>query len=149
MPYFLDGNNLIGHVRRTARPGEDDRSALVAEISERLRHTRSSVRLFFDGPAGRATALGRLTVTDAGGSADEAIVRELSRSANPGQITVVTADRELCRRVRDAGGRTMPPDAFWSRFGVSERPASRPDGQGSVDVDEWMDYFSDPRNRTD
>ena len=31
MPYFLDGNNLIGRARRTARPTEADRAALVAE----------------------------------------------------------------------------------------------------------------------
>lgn len=148
MPYFLDGNNLIGLVRRKARPEEDDRAALVAEISERLRRTRSSVRLFFDGPAGRQTSLGRLTVTDAGGSADDAIVRELAASADPGQITVVTADRELSRRVRDAGGRTMPPGAFWDRFGAA--PAGpRKDGPPVVDVEDWMDYFADPKNRTD
>ncbi len=148
MPYFLDGNNLIGLVRRKARPGEDDRAALVAEISERLRHTRSSVRLFFDGPSGRQTSLGRLTVTDVGGSADDAIVRELAASSDPGQITVVTADRELSRRVRDGGGRTMPPDVFWDRFGASAAGA-RKDGAPAVDVEEWMEYFADPKNRTD
>ena len=37
MPYLLDGNNLIGRVRRTARPTEEDRQALVAELSDRLR----------------------------------------------------------------------------------------------------------------
>jgi hypothetical protein len=138
VPYFLDGNNLIGLVRRKARPGKDDRAALVGEISERLRHTRSSVRLFFDGPSGRQTSLGRLTVTDTGGSADDAIVRELAAAA----------DRELSRRVRDCGGRTMPPDAFWARFGASAASTPR-DGQPAVDVDEWIDYFADPRNRTD
>jgi predicted RNA-binding protein with PIN domain len=148
VPYFLDGNNLIGLVRRTARPGEDDRSALIAEISERLRHTRSSVRLFFDGPAGRQTGLGRLTVTDAGGSADEAILRGIADAKDPGAITVVTADRELSRRVRDAGGRTMAPNAFWARFGASGVATSRPEGS-PVDVDEWMGYFADPKNRTD
>jgi len=30
MPYLLDGNNLIGLERRTARPTEEDRADLVA-----------------------------------------------------------------------------------------------------------------------
>ena len=32
MPYLLDGNNLIGIVRRTSRPSEEDRSALIADV---------------------------------------------------------------------------------------------------------------------
>lgn len=149
MPYFLDGNNLIGLERKTARPGAADREALLAELAERLRSTRSSVRLFFDGPAGRPTALGRLTVTDAGGSADDAILREIRAASDPGQITVVTADRELSRRSRDAGARTMAPSDFWARFGAA---ANRPTGKQAeesqrVDVDDWMAYFSDPRNK--
>jgi predicted RNA-binding protein with PIN domain len=148
VPYFLDGNNLIGLARKKSRPGEDDRRALVSELSDRLRQTRSSVRLFFDGPAGRTTSLGRLTVIDAGGSADETIVREVRGTADAGQVTVVTADRELARRVRDVGAKTMSPDIFWSRFakGAAEAPPG-PGGNDRVDVDEWLDYFSDPANR--
>lgn len=144
MPYYLDGNNLIGLARRTARPGEDDRAALLSELSARLRGNRSSVRVFFDGE-GRAASLGSLTVSGAGGSADEAILREVGRSGDPRQITVVTADRELARRSRDLGAKTMAPADFWSRFGDAAAPEqARP---GKVDVDEWLDYFADPKNR--
>src|SRR5471030_3237291 len=126
MPYFLDGNNLIGLERKTARPDSADRDALVAELAERLRSTRSSVRLFFDGPAGRPATLGKLTVTDAGGSADDAILREIRAASDPGQVTVVTADRELSRRARDAGARTMAPSDFWAHFGAAgNRPAGK------------------------
>ncbi len=149
MPYFLDGNNLIGLARRTSRPEESDRTALVAELADRLRSTRSTVRLFFDGPAGRPSALGRLTVNDAGGSADEAILRHIRAAADPGQVTVVTADRELSRRARDAGARSMSPPDFWARFGSAEkRPAGKEtENRTKVDVDDWMSYFADPKNR--
>ncbi|HEY6052188.1 MAG TPA: NYN domain-containing protein [Thermoanaerobaculia bacterium] len=144
MPYYLDGNNLIGIARRTARPGEDDRTALLSELSARLRGNRSSVRVFFDGD-GRSAALGALTVSGAGGSADEAILREIGRASDARQITVVTADRELARRSRDAGAKTMAPADFWNRFGGSA--AAEPGKPGKVDVDEWLDYFADPKNR--
>ena len=144
MPYFLDGNNLIGFARRKARPEEDDRAALLAELSARLRSTRSTVKVFFDGE-GRAASLGSLTVSGASGSADEAIVREVGKARDPRQITVVTADRELARRSRDLGARTMAPAEFWGRFGESAPP--EPGKPGKVDVDEWLDYFADPKNR--
>jgi predicted RNA-binding protein with PIN domain len=143
MPYFLDGNNLIGLARRSSRPGEDDRAALLSELSARLRSTRATVRVFFDGE-GRAASYGSLTVSGAGGSADDAIVRDLSKTSDPGQVIVVTADRELGRRVRDAGGKTMAPQDFWKRMAPPENTGAK---ETRVDVDEWLDYFADPKNR--
>ena len=143
MPYFLDGNNLIGLARRKARPGDDDRQALIAELNSRLRSTRATARLFFDGE-GRAASYGSLTVSGAGGSADDAILRELSKTSDPGQVIVVTADRELGRRVRDAGGKTMAPVDFWKRMAPSETGGGK---ETKVNVDEWLDYFADPKNR--
>jgi len=143
MPYFLDGNNLIGLARKSSRPGEDDRAALLSELSARLRSTRATVRVFFDGE-GRAASYGSLTVSGVGGSADEAIVRELGKTSDPRQVIVVTADRELGRRVRDAGAKTMAPPDFWKRMAPSETAGGK---ETKVDVDEWLDYFADPKNR--
>ena len=143
MPYFLDGNNLIGLARGAKRPGEDDRAALLSELSARLRTTRASVRVFFDGE-GRSTSMGTLTVSGAGGSADEAIVRELTASKDPRQITVVTADQTLARRCRDLGAKTLSPSDFWRRFGAAVESGP---GPARVDVDEWLAFFADPRNR--
>jgi hypothetical protein len=145
MPYFLDGNNLIGHARRTARPGEEDRSAFLAELAGRLRSTRSTVRVFFDGE-GKAASFGSLTISGAGGSADEAILRDLRKAADARQVTVVTADRDLARRARETGAKTMSPADFWKAFGAAARNDSRKP-EVRVDVDEWLDYFADPKNR--
>ena len=147
MPYFLDGNNLIGRARGTSQPGQEDRSALISELCERLRRTRARVVVFFDGtaPAG-ATALGGLFIRFSGGvSADEAILREISRSPAPGEIVLVTADRGLSRLAREAGARTLAPEEFWRRFGASFAPD--PERAATVDVEEWMRYFDDEKNR--
>ena len=148
MPYLLDGNNLIGRVRRTAKPSGEDRAALVAEIAGRLRQTRAKATLFFDGPAGeRASSLGSLSVrVPSSGSADDAIVREVERAKTPGEIVVVTADRGLGGRCRDAGAKVCSPDEFFARFGTGAAAPGR-DAPGKVDVDEWMRYFSDEGNR--
>lgn len=148
MPYLLDGNNLIGSARRTARPGEADRAALVAEIAGRLRRTRASATIFFDGPAGeRPTSLGSLAVrVPARGSADDAIVREVERARQPREMVVVTADRGLGERVRSAGGRVQAPSEFFERFGARGAPDGGEAG-APVDVEEWLEYFGDEGNR--
>ncbi len=148
MPYLLDGNNLIGAIRRTARPSDAERAAFVAEIAERLRHTRARATIFFDGPAGeRPTSLGSLSVrVPDRESADDAIVREIEESAAPGEMIVVTADRGLAGRVRSAGGKVLSPSEFFDRFGA-RASAGRRDDAAPVDVEEWLRYFGDERNR--
>ncbi|MGE5414818.1 MAG: NYN domain-containing protein [Syntrophomonadaceae bacterium] len=148
MPYLLDGNNLIGAVRRTSRPTDDDRRALVAEIAGRLRRTRARATIFFDGPAGeRPTSLGPLSVRVASGeSADDAIVAQVSGSRMPGEAIVVTADRGLAARVRDAGGRVLAPEAFFARVGAGGAPPPS-EKDDRVDLEEWKRYFADERNR--
>jgi predicted RNA-binding protein with PIN domain len=150
MPYLLDGNNLIGAVRGVSRPAESDRQALVAEIAERLRRTRARATIVFDGPAHGAASLGPLTVRGAGpGGADAAILRAVTEARSPGEMVVVTADRELARRAREAGAKACAPEEFWRRFGAGGEHspgAARPE-PGRVDVDEWMEWFGDEKNR--
>jgi predicted RNA-binding protein with PIN domain len=147
VPYLLDGNNLIGLVRRVARPADEDRQALVAEIAERLRATRARAILFFDGPAGgRGSSLGSLSIRrSTGGSADDAIVAEVVSLRAPGEAVVVTSDRELARRVREAGGKICSPEDFFARFGRGGGGKGAP--PAAIDVDAWLEYFGDERNR--
>ncbi len=149
MPYLLDGNNLIGIVRRTSRPSDEDRQALVVELAGRLRRTRARAILFFDGPpGGRGSSMGALTVRPAGaGSADDAILREIEKARAPREMTVVTADRGLARRARDAGAAVCAPDEFFERFGRTAGSGDSPESAGPVDVDDWARYFADESNR--
>jgi hypothetical protein len=148
VPYLLDGNNLIGQARRTARPSEEDRASLIRELCDRLRRTRARAVLYFDGAAPRRGAdLGGLRVRFSGSvSADDAILREISKSPAPGEIVLVTADRGLARRARDAGARTLDPDGFWRRFGAASEEPVRADSV-PVDVEDWLRYFEDEKNR--
>ncbi len=147
MPYLVDGNNLIGRAGR-GKASDEDRSALIRELSDRLRRTRARVIVYFDG-AGEGVSLGSLSIRFSGSvTADDAIVRELARSRAPREEMVVTADRDLARRARDAGGRALSPEEFWSRFG-SERGAKKPGStdEPRVDVAEWTRFFEDEKNR--
>jgi YacP-like NYN domain-containing protein len=147
VPYFLDGNNLVGLARNRSRPEAEDRSALVAELCDRLRRTRARAVLFFDGEvAGAGTALGDLLIRCSGReTADELILREISRSRVPREIVLVTADRDLARRAGDAGAKTLAPRAFWARFGTGRRAPA--EDSERVDAEEWIRFFEDDRNR--
>jgi hypothetical protein len=148
VPYLLDGNNLIGRERGSSRASDEDREGLVREVCERLRRTRARAVVFFDGPAprGAGSSLGSLTLRYAGKvSADAAMLEEISKSRAPREIVLVTADRELGRRAREAGASVLGPEEFWSRFGTGGAPGKETPSR--VDVDEWMRYFEDERNR--
>jgi len=146
MPYFLDGDNLVGAA--LGRRDEAERNALVSEIAGRLRRTKARVVLYFDGP-GRASSLGSLSVRFSGASsADDAIVREIAGSPHPRETTVVTADRELARRARDAGAKVVTPAEFWGQFGTGEKGSTRPD-EKPVDIEDWLHWFSQEGGRDD
>lgn len=108
---------------------------------------RSSVTVFYDGPPGRTRSLGSLTIRQPGGSADDAMLREIEKARDPGQITVVTADRGLARRSQDAGAKSLTPADFWDRFGKGSRVRGTASTDPKVNVDEWLDYFSNPDNK--
>jgi len=142
MPYFLDGNNLMGK----RDPSSEDRDALVRELAERLRQTRASAVLFFDGGARRQSTLGRLSIRDGfSSSADDDILASIARARSAREVTVVTSDAALARRARDAGASVLGPANFFGRVGTpgsaSEKDAAK------IDVDDWERYFSDERNR--
>lgn len=145
MPYLLDGDNLVGAA--LGRRGEAERDALVSEIAGRLRRTKARVVLYFDGP-GRGSSLGNLTVRFSGASsADDAIVREIAASPRARETTVVTADRGLSRRARDAGAQAVTPAEFWDRFGAGAKTgAARPE-EKPVDVEDWLRWFAEKDDR--
>jgi len=147
MPFLIDGNNLIGAARGSSRPSAEDRAALIAEVADRLRRTRARAILFFDGDAERRAELGALAVRPSGAaSADDAILEEIRRSRAPRECTVVTEDRALKGRARELGARAITPGDFWARLG--KRPASAsPRTEENVDVEEWLRYFEDEKNR--
>jgi hypothetical protein len=105
------------------------------------------VLVVFDGPSetGRTeSTLGPLTVRYSGNrSADDVIVETAARSRAPADHLVVTDDRGLEARARAAGARTLAAGEFLER--ISRPPA--PGEPAPVDVDDWVAFFSNDRNR--
>ena len=148
MPFLVDGNNLLGHLLGGPGASGEERRAVQARIAARVRSGKSSVVLFFDGEpeAGkREASLGPLTVRYAGNrSADDAIIDAVERAKARRDCHVVTDDRALAERARNRGARSLSISDFWGRLG-DETPSA---GEGkAVDVDEWISFFSDDKNR--
>lgn len=65
-------------------------------------------------------------------NADDRIVQRLTHDAHAAEVTVVTADAELARRVRLTGAVVEPADAFLTR--LFARPRRRRGGGGGADA---------------
>jgi hypothetical protein len=112
----VDGANVVG-----SRPDGwwRDRAGAARRLWEQLGAAdfADDVVLVLEGAARKGVADGRVgavRTVHAPGSGDDAIVEIASDGADQGQdVTVVTADRELKRRVQAAGARTVGPS--WLR----------------------------------
>lgn len=144
MPYWLDGNNLIGRSVERARTEPGSRREFLSFLG-----TCSSTRggrfvVFFDGddPDRIVPPSGVRIRFSAPLSTDDAIVNELAGCRTPSEVIVVTNDRSLAARCRDCGAKTMGWQEFMAKVNAGSRPRRENRSRdASVNVDEWIRYF--------
>ena len=143
MPYWLDGNNIIGQPAERARRDHLTRHGFLSFLSACSKSRGGSFLVFFDGddPDRSLPPAGVRVRYSAPLSTDEAIVQRLAGIRVPSEVIVVTNDRSLARRCRAAGAKTMT----WQEFTGKVRPdpsAGAPDGpEKRIDVRDWARYF--------
>jgi predicted RNA-binding protein with PIN domain len=151
--YIIDGYNLFFEMH-DADPSDLNRKNFVLLISDLLKQTKYIAEMIFDTPLHHATIFPHtsekppLTVAYAPTNleADDLIVEKLYGIKKPEKITVVTSDRELSSRVRDAGGKVMKSKAFLSllkRRTKKEKPAEKPHSESSKHSDRLEKIFLD------
>jgi predicted RNA-binding protein with PIN domain len=137
MPWIVDGSNVLG----AARAATDAKRELVRALGRFARAKRTRVVCVFDGvaPEHFGTHLGGVTVvfSDAR-SADDLIV---ARVANGRGWNVVTSDRALGARVAGRNVAVVEPRRLVAE--IESLPAAEERGS----ADDWIGYFSDPKNR--
>ena len=128
------------------------------------------ILVWFDGddPADISLPPGVTVRYSAPESADAAICRRLREIERPGEIVVVTNDRELASRCRNAGATTLDWRQFAMKMqprttqrlsrvsparptGASHRSAATPSKKSDavpVDVDDWMRFFGLDRTKS-
>jgi predicted RNA-binding protein with PIN domain len=151
MPYWFDGNNLIGQSAAVARQDPKTRSSFLALLSSYATSRGGHFVVFFDGDdPGRATPPRGVRVRYCAPlSTDDAILRQAEGARTPAEIIVVTNDRELAARSRCEGVKTMDWRQFTEKVSAS---SSRGHGKAvpkdeKVDLEEWSRYFGlDPNS---
>jgi predicted RNA-binding protein with PIN domain len=143
MPYWFDGNNLIGKSAAELKSDFSLRRAFLQQLAAFHRQRGGHFLVFFDGddPDRAVPPQGVQVRYSAPESTDDVMLRRLRDSRRPAEIIVVTNDRELRTRCRNAGAKVMIWDEFMSAM---KRPApARASAEKSeaVDVDDWMRYF--------
>lgn len=144
MPYWFDGNNLIGQSAADANADRLTRRAFLSELSSYHRSGGGQYLVYFDGddPDRSAAPPGIAVRFSAPFSSDDAIVRGLEASRKPAEITVVTNDRELTMRCRERGSGTQTWSGFVSKMNSRHSlPRRQTEKQEQVDVDDWVRYF--------
>ena len=120
--WLVDGMNVIG-----SRPDgwwRDRRGAmarLVGELEDFAAGTGEGVAVIFDGDPFPVEAE-RVEVGFAPGgpnAADHEIARRVAQDADPATLCVVTSDRDLMRRVQEAGAQVTGAKGFRDRLGGS------------------------------
>jgi predicted RNA-binding protein with PIN domain len=152
MPFLFDGNNLIGQSAEHARRNPDVRRAFLALLSRCATSRGGKFVVFFDGDAADRSIppKGVRVRYSAPVSSDEAILRSITDAQVPSELIVVTNDRRLSVRCRDAGARVMDWAEFSSRV-ENRAPDSKsgPHKEETIDVEEWSKYFGfDPDSLT-
>jgi predicted RNA-binding protein with PIN domain len=150
MPYWFDGNNLIGLSAAAALRDSVTRRAFLEQLSQFSSGRGGRFIVFFDGDApDRTSPPGRLQVRySAPQSTDDAILKRLGEGRTPAEVIVVTNDRSLARRCREYGAKSVDWQEFLSRMRSNPAGVKGPVKQeeDNVSLDEWIGYFGFDKN---
>lgn len=144
MPYWFDGNNLIGQSAAAVKANDADRKAFLSTLSSLHRSGGGRFLVYFDGddPNRSAAPPGVAVRHSAPASADDAILARLKEIQRPEEVIVVTNDRGLMMRCRNEGAKALNWQEFTSK--MQSRSTVRPKSshpEKPVDVDDWIHYF--------
>jgi predicted RNA-binding protein with PIN domain len=140
MSWVIDGNNLLGRAG-APRDAADSKRQLIRALANFARAKRTKVACYFDGhePEHFGWHLGSVTVIFSGSrSADDLIVKKVATGSG---WKVVTADRALAARIKRRHVDVVGPGAFMAEL------ESLPQREERVASEEWLAWFSDPKNR--
>ena len=142
MPYWFDGNNLIGLPANASRQQPELLKAFLSKLYEYRSSGGGRFLVYFDGddPGGPVPPPGVRVRYAAPVSADDAIIERLREIRHPAEVTVVTNDLRLQSRCRSAGAGVLDWRQFSAKM-LSRKKRSKTDPGQEIDVREWMEYF--------
>ena len=142
MPYWFDGNNLIGQPVAVSSQQPQVLKSFLATLSGYRKSGGGRFLVYFDGDGfDRSMPPAGIRIRySAPLSADDAIAESLHAIRRPSEVIVVTNDLQLQSRCRDAGAKVMNWQQFVSKMNA-RRNRQQMHSEQTVNVDEWMEYF--------
>jgi predicted RNA-binding protein with PIN domain len=144
MPYWFDGNNLIGQPAAVSSSRPQLQRAFLSALSDYHKSGGGRFLVYFDGDDshGSIPPAGIRVRYSAPLSADDAIIQSLQGIHRPGEVIIVSNDRALQSRCRTAGATALNWQQFASKMESRKKlHAGKIENQPPVDVEDWMDYF--------
>jgi hypothetical protein len=144
MPYWFDGNNLIGQSAAVARQDPKTRKSFLGLLGRYADTGGSRFLVFFDGDDSDRTLppRGVRVRYSAPLSTDDAILQAAEGSKCPAELIIVTNDRGLAAQCRCAGAKAMDWRQFTEKMMArSQRASGALSKEANVDVKEWSQYF--------
>ncbi len=146
MAYFIDGNNLIGALKKEKVGKPEARYWLVYYIKEFQKKRRSKVVLFFDGPVDYDLMVESKNIEiifSVEREADFLIKERINKLKYRKDLFVVTADNDLIYYARRKGAKIIPPRRFFKYVlkyfdKGEEKPAKK---LTKVEIKIWEDIF--------
>lgn len=144
MPYIIDGNNLMPHVRAVTRKELLEKAALFA------RAERVKVSVIFDGvedqsfPDGARFKGINVFYSKGFADADSRIKSIVESSKNRRTLIVVSSDNALINFCRARGAKIIRSPEFCRKIEAAENnqiESARQRGVKNDDISDWLMYF--------
>ena len=144
MPYLIDGNNLMPHVRATTRKD------LLEKVSQFAQAGRVKVSVVFDGaeeqsfPDGSRFKGVNVFYSQGFADADARIKKFVEAAKEKRALIVVTSDNALANFCRFRGAKVIRSPEFRAKIEaaqINRIELTRQRGVKSDDIPDWLSYF--------
>lgn len=158
MILVIDGHNLIPKIPGLRLNDPDDEPKLIEFVQQYCRLKRTSAELFFDGALPGFSSKSKAGLVHVhyirkGNAADESIIDFLGQKGKLAHnYTVVSSDHHVQNQSRSLGAVVLASEQF-ARDLVNALSQSEKSSSGderpisSAEVDAWLAFFADPKNR--
>lgn len=150
MPYLVDGNNVMAQIVGWHRDRAAARRRLIHDLARFVAIRKAKLRVVFDGspddefPEGRKYKSVQILYAKKGSDADSRIKGLVDKSTNKRDIIVVSSDKALCSYVAGRGAKVVTSGKFRRMLEEAlSQQREKPGEQEPLDVDEWLNFFSD------
>jgi hypothetical protein len=153
MRYLIDGHNLIGAMSGLSLSDPDDEAKLVLRLKQFAAGRKAQITVIFDHglPGGRSKLSdGPVEAVFAGShtNADKVLRERIRDEKQPGQLTLVSNDREVIAAAKARKISVARSTEFAAQMDAAAAPPARRQARPSEEprlsddeVDEWMKLF--------